>query len=61
MPTEEFVFYVQLHQLQSSEEEGQVEAFCVCFCLLQMRDISEVDVSDHYNGKCKVRRLVRSR
>lgn len=45
MPTEEIMcFTVQLHQLQSSEEEGQVEAFCVCFHLLQMRDISEVGV-----------------
>lgn len=38
MPTEELV---QLHQLQSSEGEGQVEGFCVCFHLLKMREVSE--------------------
>ena len=45
MPTEELVcFTVPLHQLQSSEGEGQVEGFCVCFHFLQMREISEVGV-----------------
>lgn len=41
MPTEELV---QLHQLQSHEGEGQVEGFCVCFHLLKMREVSEVDI-----------------
>lgn len=45
MPTGELVcLTVQLHQLQSSEGEGQVEGVCVCFHLLQMREISEVGV-----------------
>lgn len=41
MPTEELT---QLHQLQSSEGEGQVEGFCVCFHLLKMREFSEAGV-----------------
>lgn len=51
---------VQLYQLQSTEGEGQVGRFSVCFHLFKMREVSEVGVLTT-TRQGKVRRLVRNR